>query len=305
MNNNVLGTYFNGNYNVTIYEDGTKIRENNLDNLTPSFAESCDCTITYRCDNNCDFCYMGCTPNGKHADLLSDVNINFINTLHPYTELALNGNDLSHPQLIDFLKLLNEKNIIANITVNQRHFMEHYDYIKTMINDKLIYGLGISLVNSQNIDFINKAKTIPNAVIHTICGVTTIEDYETILNNNLKVLILGYKTLSRGVSYKTNNSFRVTVLTQLLKDFIKVTLHGRHRKLLISFDNLAIEQLEIKKMLTDEEWNSFYMGDDGKYTFYIDLVNRTFSSSSISNIKYNMDNLSVDEMFNTIKKEGN
>ena len=42
-------------------------------------------------------CYQGCTPKGEHADLR---NVKFFDTLHPYTELALTGNHLSHPDLI-------------------------------------------------------------------------------------------------------------------------------------------------------------------------------------------------------------
>lgn len=38
--------YKNGNYWVSInLENGTKIRENDLDNLTPAFAENCDISI--------------------------------------------------------------------------------------------------------------------------------------------------------------------------------------------------------------------------------------------------------------------
>ena len=114
--------------------------------------------------------------------------------------------------------------------------------------------------------------------------------------------MLGYKTIGRGKDYISNNNFRTTILTYLTKDFVKVVLNGRHRKLLISFDNLAIDQLEIKKLLSEEEWNRFYMGDDGKYTFYIDLVNGTFARDSISDKKYNMNNMTIDEMFNIIKK---
>ena len=36
----LLAHYKNGNYDVILLEDGTKIRYNKLDNLNPSFAES-------------------------------------------------------------------------------------------------------------------------------------------------------------------------------------------------------------------------------------------------------------------------
>lgn len=35
---NILGKYKNGNYTVTIFDDGTKVRSNNLDFFTQSIA---------------------------------------------------------------------------------------------------------------------------------------------------------------------------------------------------------------------------------------------------------------------------
>ena len=65
----LIAKYQNGNYNVKLYDDGTKIRYNNLDNLTPSFAESNDVTITECCDGGCEYCFFEdvevSTPNGK------------------------------------------------------------------------------------------------------------------------------------------------------------------------------------------------------------------------------------------------
>ena len=68
----------------------------------------------------------------------------------------------------------------------------------------------------------------------------------------------------------------------------------------VSFDNLAIEQLQVKRLLTAEEWESFYMGDDGNYTFYIDMVDGPFGKNSLATERYPiMDN--IDDMFNKIK----
>lgn len=65
----LLAKYENGNYNVRLFDDGTKIRMNNLDNLTPAFAESMDITITEHCDGGCKYCFdedtKVSTPNGK------------------------------------------------------------------------------------------------------------------------------------------------------------------------------------------------------------------------------------------------
>ena len=74
--------YKNGNYIVHFnLENGTKIRENDLDNLTPAFAENCDVKITDKCDGGCEFCYEGCTINGRHGDIL---NYKFFDTFYNY-----------------------------------------------------------------------------------------------------------------------------------------------------------------------------------------------------------------------------
>lgn len=291
----LLGVYKNGNYSVKILSDGTKIRETNDDEFIPSFAENCDVKITDKCDGGCPFCYEGCTPNGRHGDIL---NYKFLDTLHPYTELAINGNDLSHPDLLVFLQKMRDKKIIVNMTVNQIHFEKHYTLIKMLIEQKAIYGLGISLKEPTN-KFVNMVKSIPNAVIHVINGVLSEDDYKVLRDNNLKILILGYKHLRRGVDYYDSNEIEVCKNQDWLYDNLAVMLN---RFKVVSFDNLAIEQLDVKRILNVEQWNEFYMGDDGKYTFYIDMVDGTFGKNSLATKRYPIMD-SIDEMFQKILNE--
>ena len=42
----VLGRYKNGNYDVTLLSEGTKIRETEDDEFIPDFAESMDIKLT-------------------------------------------------------------------------------------------------------------------------------------------------------------------------------------------------------------------------------------------------------------------
>ena len=291
----LLGVYKNGNYTVKVLSDGTKIRETNEDDFIPSFAENCDMKITDKCDGGCPFCYEGCTPNGRHGDIL---NYKFLDTLHPYTELAINGNDLSHPDLLPFLQKMKDKNIIVNMTVNQIHFERNYSLIRTLVQQKAIYGLGISLREPTE-EFINKAKQFPNAVIHVINGVLSSDDYKALKDNDLKILILGYKQLRRGQDWYDKDYENIVVKQEWLKDNLEEMLS--HFKV-VSFDNLAINQLNVKRLLNDEEWEEFYMGDDGNYTFYIDMVEGTFGKNSLATERYPIMD-SIDEMFQKILNE--
>jgi hypothetical protein len=294
----LLGVYKNGNYSVKILSDGTKIRETNDNEFIPSFAENCDVKITDKCDGGCPFCYEGCTPNGRHGDIL---NYKFLDTLHPYTELAINGNDLSHPDLVPFMHKMKEKKIILNMTVNQIHFERHFGAIRSLIDDGLIYGLGVSLREPTD-EFIEKITQIPNAVIHVINGVVSVHDLARLAGNNLKVLILGYKNLRRGVSYYEQNDEGMNALQEDLDKYLFPEIINNGWFKVVSFDNLAIKQLHVQKNLPEEQWEEFYMGDDGNYTFYIDMVDGTFGKNSLATVRYPVMD-SIDDMFQKILNE--
>ena len=286
--------YKNGNYIVTILNDGTKIRQTKDDEFIPAFAENCDVKITDKCSQNCPFCYEGCTKSGKHGDLFK---YKFIETLHPYTELALNGNDLDHPDLIKFLEFLKKKKVFANITVNQSQFINNFELIKQLSSNKLVYGVGVSLQHA-NEELISYMSEIPNTVLHTINGILTKEDIESLSNHGLKILILGYKELQRGISYQNSHLDVINTNKKYVYDNLEDILS---KFKVVSFDNLAIEQLDVKRVVDEKDWDEFYMGDDGGFTFYIDMVKGEFSKNSIAKDRYPIGDKTVDEMFKFIK----
>lgn len=296
----ILGMYRNGNFTTTLFSDGTKIRETEENNFIPKFAESMDIKITNQCDMGCPFCHENSIVNGKHGDILNE---KFINTLHPYQEVAIGGGDVtSHPDLIPFLRKLKERKIIANITVNQIHFMKKQELIKQLIDEKLTYGLGISLVNPTE-KFITLIKQYPNAVIHVINGVLKPEDVAALENNNLKMLILGYKHLRRGNDYFGDKQIKIENNQKWLYDNLSDII-SKHKFFVLSFDNLAIEQLKVKRLLPEDEWDEFYMGDDAEFTYYIDMVERKFAKNSTAPIDERYELMgSVDEMFERIRKK--
>lgn len=188
-----------------------------------------------------------------------------------------------------------------NMTVNQIHFERYFDTIKDWIDKKLIYGLGISL-RKPTYEFIDMVKQIPNAVIHVINGIVSMPDLDTLAGNGLKILILGYKNLRRGESYYESHNESVLGLQEDLNRYLFPEIIGHSWFDVVSFDNLAIEQLHVKEHMSKEEWNSFFMGEDGDYTFYIDMVEGMFAKDSLSMERYPlMDN--IDDMFNFLRNK--
>ena len=294
----LLGRYKNGNYTVTMLEDGTKIRRTEEDEFIPDHAENMDIKICNKCSMQCDFCHEGSTPDGKLGDIMNE---KFINTLYPHQEVAIGGgNVLEHPDLIPFLHKLKELKVIANITVNQVHFEHSQELIKKLVDEKLIYGLGVSLVNPTQ-EFVNLIKQYPTAVIHVINGILKPTDIEMLQDNNLKILILGYKHIRRGDDfYLTNRNDIVRKQKWLYENLENIV--GKFK--VVSFDNLAINQLNVRRLMSQEEWDEFYMGDDSEFTYYIDMVERKFAKSSTAPMdqRYNLLD-SVDDMFYQIRKK--
>lgn len=280
---NAWKRYKNGNYTVSINtNDGTKIRRTEEDDFIAEFAESFDCKITNQCDMGCVMCHENSTKDGLHGDIL---NQEFINTLKPYTEIAIGGgNPLSHPDLIKFLEKLKERKVIASMTVNQYHFIKDIELLRKLVDEKLIYGLGVSLMKAE-VNFIELIKQFGNAVLHVINGMVSEQDIEILKDNNLKILILGYKTFRRGKDNYENNSEFI----KFNKSWIANNLENILRMFkVVSFDNLAIEQLKVSSIVTGEDWERFYMGDDGTKTFYIDMVEQKFASCSTAEKRYNL-----------------
>jgi hypothetical protein len=74
----------------------------------------------------------------------------------------------------------------------------------------------------------------------------------------------------------------------------------------VSFDNLAIEQLDPKRLMDEDEWNEFYMGDDGigdgftSASMYVDMVERKYAKNSCDPVRYDL-LPTIEEMYNSLK----
>ena len=299
-------SYLNGN---TICElnkkNGTLIMTTPDDDYKLAFPTNIDMNISNKCTIGCPFCYQNCTPQGKEADLkafIKDKN-SFLYTLEPGTELAINGNEPLHPDLKVFLNWCKKHGIFANLTVNETTLLNSKTTLDCWLKSGLIHGLGIS-PSRYSLEMLDFAESHDTVVIHTIAGITSTEQYIKLFNRGIKVLILGYKLTGRGVIFKKEETNRLLIkirknrlkeLLQKAKDFIP----------LVSFDNLAIEQLNPKEILqiSDEDYAQLYRGDDGNHTMFIDLVKGFYAKNSIqaSRSQYPL-TCDIKEMFNDMQK---
>lgn len=299
-----IAEYQNGNVNVIRFDDGTVIRYSEDDEFRFDFPENLDVKISDRCDVGCLVCHEGSTKDGKIAENL--LNQPWIDTLKPYTEIALGGgNVFEHPDFFSLLEKLRTQKVFANITVNQLHFMENLNLIRWLVKKKLIWGIGVSLAYYDEKLF-EVMKEFPNAVLHVIAGILTQEDLCRLMtHHDLKILFLGYKRLRRGQEYYDRYNKSVDKYLKMTEDMLPLILEAFK---VVSFDCLAIEQLHIKDHLPSSVWEHFFQGDDGTMTFYIDAVNEQFATSSTTPIERRWDFTDcpnvITEMFNVIKYVG-
>ena len=289
----ILNCYKNGNHYTTIFSDGTKVCETIgfAKNQTFKFPENMDLKISDQCPVGCKYCHESSTPNGKFGNIMD---LPFVDTLVPGTECAIGGGSaLNHPDLVPFLRKLKKQGVLANLTVNQKELQipNLAQKMKVILKEDLVHGVGVSLTENKTFN-----KTVdeifgdyPNLVVHTIAGILSKDDMPCIKGR--KTLILGYKDLKgrrAGEFYESDKAEIEKNITAL-----KLNLpYVRRITKLISFDCLAIKQLDPKKRLwvSDKDWNTLFQGDDyadktriGKLqnrTMYVDAVTMTVARSS-------------------------
>lgn len=295
----ILGCYKNGNYNVSIYEDGTKVRfSKGTEKFKPVFPESIDMKISNRCGRACQFCHESSTPDGKLAYLLPLGSI--LQSIRPYTELALGGgNVFEHPDLIPFLTKMRDRKVICNLTVHLQDFLSYYNLIGTLIESDLVHGVGVSVngfISDTDIERLQAYKD--NVVIHVIAGVVPMSTLEALSYKGFKLLILGYKIYGRGKDYFAKN------IAMNIKELAESLESLQYNFPIISFDNLAIQQMQVYNIVSKEYWDRCYMGDDGQFTMYIDLVENTYAKSSTSE-RIPITDLTIDTLFRKVRNDCN
>lgn len=287
----LLSTYKNGNYDVYLYSDGTKIKRTKADEFDAEFPDSVDLKITDCCDMNCPMCHESSTALGVHGDLSAV----FLDTLHFGTELAIGGgNPLTHPELDAFLSRMKARGVVCNLTLNEEHFLRETSRVEALLSSELVRGLGISLSRcaDETVDFARRHKTV---VFHAVCGIANESALRKLYDKGVKLLLLGYKRVGRGaVYYDEHVQAEIDILRSRIKEIAK-------KFDIVSFDNLAIEQLGLRESLPKRLFEERYMGDDGSASMYIDLAKKEFAVSSTSAVRYPVRS-TVRDMFETVKK---
>lgn len=272
--------YRNGNAVVTLdLLDGTRIIEypdnDGLILKTPlniDIRVSTQCPYGYNVEtqkSTCAFCHESALVSGVecHYGVLQQVLMDA--KLPRGTEIALGVNEVTD-NLIQFVKNLYRLGLVVNITMNERYILQYGDTgLKQML--PYVFGLGISYRSLQGcLSLPDWIAEYPHTVIHVINGIDDFDDVKELGIKYRKLLVLGEKDFgfNRGkVNLDTleHKQWKSNIM-QLTKIFD-----------IVSFDNLGLQQLEIRGKITDEEYKSFYQGE---HSMYINAVEQYFAPSS-------------------------
>jgi hypothetical protein len=280
--------YINGNAEITLQENGTRIIEYE-DELKLDYPTNVDIRVSTSCsfaDNICKaFCYESALVNGKDCDY--EALKQKLIGLPKGIELAIGCNHFTE-NLYQFLDWCNQQEYICNLTINQGHINRDFELIEKAITNNLVKGLGISY--RKELKWIGPQYILDysNTIFHIIVGIDSFNDVMSLKDKGVKKLLcLGEKNVGF-------NQGKVNLQSINHKEWYWWVAKLFSEFEVVSFDNLALEQLNIKRFFNDKNWDIF---NQGEYSFYIDAVNQTFAPSSRSKDVTSWKDLSISEYF--------
>lgn len=292
----MLRKYNNGNAEISIFKDGSREIEYQ-DILTLNYPLNIDIRVSSQCSFGlnpktnkafCDFCHESATTNGKECDYSSLQEK--LKGLPKGIELAIGANNFTE-NLWNFLYWAKFEGYLCNLTINQGHLRRDLHTICSAIDHDLIKGLGVSYRSTLKFDIPEQVLNYPNTVFHVIAGIDTIDDILFLPEKGVKkVLILGEKDFGF-------NQGKVNLTTRNHKEWYWWIAKLFDKFEVVSFDNLALEQLNIKRFFNDKNWETF---NQGERSFYINAIDGYFAPSSRSGKKTCWNTVSLQDYFKSL-----
>ena len=298
----LIAKYRNGNATVELHDDGTRVITSPAPSFDFEYPLNLDIRVSTRCSfgrnpktgkGMCDFCHESATTDGKECDY--EELKHTLDELPKGIELAIGCNRMTE-DLMDFIFWCGHRGFIVNLTVNQGHLIAFYEQLDHAITNDFIKGLGISYRSEMKWDVPDYFLNYENTVFHVIVGIDDFEDVLKLKERGVKkLLILGEKDFGF-------NEGKVDLTTQSHKEWFWWVSKLFTEFDVVSFDNLALEQLKVRRFFGDDQWDKF---NQGEYSFYINAVHKTFAPSSRSDKIIGWNNISIREYFKYIKEQKN
>lgn len=293
----LLHHYQNGNADIKLYDNGTRVIECAGEirlkyplNIDIRVSEKCAFGLNQKTGKAiCSFCHESATTSGSDADL--DDLFDVLKKLPSGIELAIGANEVTEDLLL-FLEKCGNKGFVVNLTINQGLIHRDRLLLNKCLTDGFVKGLGISYRKGMR-EIPTEFIAYQNTVVHVIAGIDNIEDIKNLQKQGVKkILVLGEKDFGFNLG-------KVKIVSESHRRWYR-QLHQLFDIFdIVSFDNLALEQLNVKRFVKD--WETTYQHE---YSFYINAVQKYFSPSSRSGeISYYDGRVSIEDYFSKLFKE--
>jgi len=282
----------NNDFILQKYRSGDKLRvsfEINSTTNKSAFPELVDLKITDNCDYGCTFCYQSSTKEGKHGELENIKNT--IKTLanSKVMEIAIGGGEPTmHPNLLEILQFIREHNMLACFTTKNFDLHKRPDFEQII---KTANSIAFSCNSKAEIDKVLLIKEamrdgrnypgsegITDVYFQMIPELMSNNAFDNSLNKlgyREKITLLGYKDFGFGEKYAPKNRFEDSSWIDTVKKYSK------DKNMDFGIDSVLVSKW--KKELIEKGVNPLALvGEEGKFSCYVDAVNMTIHKSSFS-----------------------
>ncbi len=255
---------------------------NDLETKKSSIPTLVDICVTSYCNFGCKFCYQSSTKDGVHADLE--------NIKHTLKELRNagtlevvfgGGEPTEHPNFLEILKYSKELGFVVGFTTKNyklKNIKELSEYCHTIA------------FSCNTVSDVDKVRTLleknyirSKVYIQNILGLHSLDQLAEFLEEckksylTQKVNLLGYKEFGFGNNQSSKN---VEGWIQLAKT--------HSNKLQIGIDSIVVKKYKDELISAGVDYRTL-VGEEGKFSCYIDCVKNTISASSFTNDRFDFD----------------
>jgi len=252
--------------------------EENPSEFEPESPILLDYKITDYCGQNCEFCYMGSSKDGKHMK----INFGQLNSIinNGIFEVALGGGEpTEHPRFYDIIKYLTDKGVVVNFSTKNLRWFDDVTMVTKVLD--LVGAFAFSVRNDQEIDSIYKKMNVNKYDINklTVQVIPDTLDRDTLFKifkkcseYRISVTLLGFKEVCRGENCKR------TGIEKLWIDILKKVNNERMYPT-VSIDTTLATRTE-DKILKEGISSYLFHTHEGRYSAFIDGVENKFGPSS-------------------------
>jgi len=286
-----------GDYVLQNQRKGTIIRfsfENNYESKKSEFPTLVDISITSFCDKGCKFCYQSSTKSGTHSDV--DFVKNVLNELKlkGCLEVVFGGGEPStHPKFLEIVKHAKDLGLVVGVTTKNQNFLSIPNSKEILENiNSIAFSCNNNTEAQQAIDLFDKISDKTRNVsfyFQTILGLNSLDSLcdmvEFIKNDGTyfekNLTLLGYKDFGFGKKQQPHN-------VDGWIERIKESVEAEYDQMSVGIDSIVVKKWKDQLIESGVDYRNL-VGEEGKFSCYIDCVEKKIASSSFTDTKFDFD----------------